>query len=535
MNTTMNSMIKIQDIAHAIFSVEEELDLFNKTIKGVYFWNLIRFPVYRKLSRQTGLYDQAHSSHDVNSRTAKIKHVLQGAKNLFSKNPYFNRKCDLLFFGHPRRKKMQDGLWWDLYCDPILKKISHRYNCILLEKPRYPNHCTPPKTPRISYLDLPALLGTVYFKLRKMDMSLSPTEERLLCKIEDCIARELGVAEKDLNLRKLNLRQVALGAIATRAKMLPIYTHLLAKLEPKLVIMVVSYTNQIFVEACKSLNIPVAELQHGFISKYHLGYYYPRAKPLNNALPDYFFAFGDYWIPFVDSIFHRENIFSVGYPFFEMETEKHLPEDIRGNIRRDIRRDTQGDTQGDRGGRSNKKQDQVVFISQGTTGREMSRFAVSLAARGDFPLQVIYKLHPGEYSRWKKAYPWLIDSGVEVIQDDSTSLYKLLAEAKALVGLSSTVIYEGLGLKQILGLDQRVFLLDLPGIENMNGLIETGAACKISTVDELVKKLMNPSPRVFKSDTKEDFKEQNINTNCFFQPHSLQNISQGIDEIIMKP
>lgn len=92
-------MIHIKDIAEAIFIAEEELDLFNRTIRDVYFWNLIRFPVYRRLSSQTGLYGQAHTTHNVSSRAAKVKHVLQGAKNLFHKNPYLNRKCDLLFFG----------------------------------------------------------------------------------------------------------------------------------------------------------------------------------------------------------------------------------------------------------------------------------------------------------------------------------------------------------------------------------------------------------------------------------------------------
>ena len=106
-------------------------------------------------------------------------------------------------------------------------------------------------------------------------------------------------------------------------------------------------------------------------------------------------------------------------------------------------------------------QNQVLFISQGTIGRDLSRLAVDLRQKLSPKYKVVYKLHPGEYRQWESRYPWLISGGLKVVDDDSISLYELLAESKALVGVNSTVIYEGLGL----GL--KIVLANLPGVESM--------------------------------------------------------------------
>jgi hypothetical protein len=46
---------------------------------------------------------------------------------------------------------------------------------------------------------------------------------------------------------------------------LPFYLLLLKKVKPKLSIIVVSYGKETFIEACKHLQIPVIEFQHGVL------------------------------------------------------------------------------------------------------------------------------------------------------------------------------------------------------------------------------------------------------------------------------
>jgi len=182
----------------------------------------------------------------------------------------------------------------------------------------------------------------------------------------------------------------------------------------------------------------------------------------------------------------ENHVISVGFPFFDMERSKF------GN---------------------EEKKDQIVFISQGTIGEKMSKFAVELKARQDFAMDLVYKLHPGEYARWKQDYPWLVGSGIKVVDDDSIPLYKLLMQSKILVGVYSTVVYEGLGL----GL--RTFLLKLPGVEIMNELIKSQALAVVSTTDGLMAKLKEPEPT-------------GLRPEFFLKPNALQNICTALDNII---
>jgi hypothetical protein len=128
--------------------------------------------------------------------------------------------------------------------------------------------------------------------------------------------------------------------------------------------------------------------------------------------------------------------------------------------------------------------------------------------------KIVYKLHPGEYARWKKEYPWLVDADIKVIEDDSVSLYQLFAESKIQIGVNSTAIYEGLSF----GL--RTFVLNLPGVEYMEDLAKEHYVTIIRSVDELQEYLRKPGPM------------PKISTEKFFRSNALENIHRALCEII---
>jgi hypothetical protein len=168
----------------------------------------------------------------------------------------------------------------------------------------------------------------------------------------------------------------------------------------------------------KTLKIPVIELQHGTIHKYHFAYSFPGSRRTKRTFPDYLFTFGDFWKKCVEFPIKKDCIFSVGYPFLEKEAAKYF-EVIKKN--------------------------QILFISQGSSGKELSKFAVDVTNYSDLNYNVVYKLHPGEYHRWKREYPWLYKERDKIkIVEESIPLYRLMAESKTQVGVSSTAIYEGL-------------------------------------------------------------------------------------------
>jgi len=467
--------MSLKTFFEAFLQVEEDLDLFNQRIDNVYFWERIRFPVYMRLMESTGIVGQAHTKFE---RTlANIgRRSLLALKNIFLKNPYCVPQAEILFLGSPRRKLLDDGKWWDIYCDPIIEGLDNGY--VYFETDYLNTHFTPAKTSRIWYLDFPLFLAAIKQELGAVRISLKRQDVLLLKEIEKQLEQQFRV--------RFNLQELVIRNLRSRRSTLPIYKRILEKVNPKLVILVESCGKETFIEACKEAHITVVELQHGVTGKYNPCHSFPGPGRLKRTYPDYLFVFGDFWKEDIQYPIGLDKVYSVGYPYLEREASKYL---------------------------GVEKQDQLLFISQGTAGKELSRFAVELSKRRDFPFTIVYKLHPGEYARWRNDYPWLLGTQIKVIDSDNVPLYKLFAESKIQVGLNSTAIYEGLyfGLKTI--------LLNLPGVEYMDRLIEKQIAHLVSCVDEIIKIIRQ-----------QRFNEVDIE--YFFKPDSLNNVRKAIDELL---
>lgn len=465
--------MKFKEIYKNFLQIEDELDLFSQKIDNVYFWERIRFKIFSEILQASG-FGQAHLKLEKNVRN-KIWSSYLLVKNLIIRNPFLATQSDFIFFGHPRRKLLEDGKWWDIYCDPIIEYLNHSY--LFLEKPYLNTHFTPSKTSNLRYLDLPMFLSALKRELGLVRVSFTAQDRKLL--------KELQVQIKDKLDVDIDIEKHVFKTLVVRKSELPIYEYLLKKLNPNLAIVVVSYNKETLIEICKHLSIPVVELQHGVITPYHVGYSFPGPKRTKYTFPDYLFTFGDFWKESVEFPISKDQIYSVGYPFLEMEVKKYA---------------------------KTEKMNQILFISQGTIGKEMSKFAFELSKREDLKYRIVYKLHPGEFGRWRKEYPWLNNSNIKVIEDEMP-LYKLFAQSKVQIGVYSTAIYEGLyfGLK--------TFLLNLPGVEYMNQLIEDQYALLVSSVEEFME--ITVENRV-----------KNINTEKFFKTNSVNNIVAKINEII---
>ena len=148
----------------------------------------------------------------------------------------------------------------------------------------------------------------------------------------------------------------------------------LSQREVKKVYLVVSYEWESLIAACHELNIEVIELQHGAISKLHLGYSFPNISKIP-YFPDKMLLFGEFWYDSVPLPIKKQNIIINGFNYHNSKV--HALENIAKN---------------------NK---QIIFISQGTIGKSLSEIAYDFAKTNqDF--KIIYKLHPGEYINWQK-------------------------------------------------------------------------------------------------------------------------------------
>ena len=269
------------------------------------------------------------------------------------------------------------------------------------------------------------------------------------------------------------------------------YVELFKKRNPKMIFVVVAYENHAIVAAAKSLGIKVIELQHGTITDYHLGYSYPEKTRRNGEIPyfpDMILSFGDYWMSDDTSPIERKNIIPIGFSYFQHQSRDFINLDVIDN--------------------------QIIFISQGVIGKYLSKVASEFAkANGD--LKVVYKLHPGEYETWRQNYPELVEASTfdnfSVIDNSEIPLYRLLAESNYQVGAFSTAIYEGLMF------NSKTFILDVPGIEYLDDLIEKGYVFKIKDADDLNANL-------------ETFKPTYYDKNFFFKNLDEELLKKVIDD-----
>ncbi|MBQ8016627.1 MAG: sialyltransferase [Methanobrevibacter sp.] len=450
--------VSVREICEAFFNLEEKYNLNYQQIQGCYAWQLIRMHLYYDITRKTQIFNAPQQKSL--SLADKVKTFLPFFKNSVLKNPFTGKYTrDILIFDHPR-KVIFNGEYCDIYSNFLVDFLKEDYSFEVLESP-YLNHHYTQKQDYVRYTDAIQLGSYVHKKFNKV--KFSQKELDLILKVQD----EL---EKIFNI-KLNIRWMLTTHILNFQYDFKKYVELFKKRKPKMIFVVVAYENHAIVAAAKSLGIEVIELQHGTITDYHLGYSYPKKTRLNGEIPyfpDKILSFGDYWMNEDTSPIVRENIIPIGFSYFQKQSKDFI------------------------GLESFDKQ--VLFISQGVIGKYLSGLAFEFA-KNQKDLRIIYKLHPGEYETWRQNYPELVEASkfdnFTVIDNSEIPLYKLLAESGYQVGAFSTAIYEGLMF------NCKTFILDVPGVEYLDDLIENEYVFKIENVDDLNNNLLGFKPTYY--------------------------------------
>lgn len=411
--------------------MEEELCLLEETIHGVRFWERARFAVYRRVQASQGFPRVSHAtSESWLTRWGKI--VSNTVRSLTTRNPARAGSTEVLFVGHPRRARTPAGRWKDLYCDPLMGSLDR--STMLVERPFQNAHKRPIVTKRTYYLDR---IWQAH-RLKRTIPALTDEETHLLGDLDEALASRFGFER--------SIRHVIEHVLKVHAARVPRYERLLDKLQPDVIVLVVSYVMEDLIQVAKSRGIPVVELQHGILHPHHMGYHYPGDRT-KEAFPDYVFTWGPNWNDRAAFPIPDENVIATGYA--------HLT---------DERESFQG----------TEKEERIVFISQPGSGRALSNLAVNLEDRTGY--DIVYKVHPSEARDWPNRYPWLEASNVSVQEG---GLHEVLASSTVQVGHSSTVLFEGLAY----GL--RTLILDAPGHQAVSSVLANEGASFVKTADDI--------------------------------------------------
>ncbi|EMA65538.1 hypothetical protein [Halorubrum kocurii] len=472
--TSSATELTFRSVHERFLELEAELDLFDWLIDGVPVWERVRFDVNKRILEGTGLLGAAHERDDGGSTRAAVADML---RSVSTRNPYLTPAADVAFFTHPRRKRLEDGLWWNIRCDPVIERLG--CDVAALESGREHGHRRPARTDDLRYLDPVERLADLRRRFAG-DWSFDARDEKRLDRLEAAIRERFGV--------DVDVGEMVGHSLSSRRRLRPSYEALLDRMDPDVAVVTVSYGREraIQIEACKRRGVPVAELQHGVIDPYHVGYSFPGPGRRKRMFPDYLLVYGRFWRDAVEYPIPDERVLPVGYPYIESQR----PTDERSADR-----------------------EQIVFVSQGAIGEQLSRFAASLAADPAFETDIVYKLHPAEVARYPESYPWLAAADVAVADGSDRSLYELFEASTAQVGVYSTAVYEGLRF----GL--RTYLYDLPGSAKLRALVDEDIATPVASVTDLVDAERSARGTV------------PFDTDRIFEPTALEAVPRAIERI----
>ncbi len=446
----MSPITSPKQICEALWDLEERFGLLRKPLRGVKVWQLLRMEIYYRVAQATGVYNTPHTNKDGLLDALKaLPSVLGALAHPPSRGDY---QRDILVFDHMRKIPV-GGTYVDIYTKHLLDSLEEG-SFDVIESVYLGRHLTP-KAPNRSYLD--RLAAKSYLRSRLTRVPFTPKERAFIDKIVGEIDRRFGAR---LPLRKMFAREITHFRTSVAD-----YAKLLEKRHPKKIYLVVSYSfyKRPLIAAAKAQGIPTLELQHGTLSPYHLGYNFPGCDEPLDYFPDRFLTFGDYWKEAAHYPLPPENIETYGFPYFHEQKKRY--EDVK------------------------KKPNQILFISQGVIGKKLSALAVECAKHLK-DKQIVFKLHPGEYDRWREEYTELVEArdldNLQVVDHNEKNLYEYFAESTHQVGVFSTAIYEGLAF------GCRTFIADLPGAEYMDDLVEKKIVRKIKSAAELIETLEVP-------------------------------------------
>ena len=470
--------------------IEQKYDLYHLEIEGVQPWMYFRFKFWNY-----GICKELLSLSNSLQTKSKIKIYGKQLKTVLNQFPYGGVRhicrADIIFYAHSRRIKR--GRYFEcIYTDCLLDKYPQS---IVMEDPFMNQHLTPIRAEHVYYTDLLRIKAILYSRIihrylktdryQKIYKQIQNNFEKPLREIET--AYQFAISYKKIYME---LTEIVLEIQLLKKEM----RKVLEKVRPRLIVEVVYYDtgHMVLNELAKEKGIPTVELQHGTMHAAHAAYQFADRCGEISQFPEYIFLFSEYWKNCAHLPIDDARVKVTGYPYFERQLSQYRKAAIeRGNITN------------------------IIFVSQGTIGRELSRLAADLYDMLDErQYHIIYKLHPGEYEGWRERNAELIKENIEVIDSLEHNIYEYFPQCKIQVGAYSTAIYEGLGF----GLT--TYIYDVGHADTMIELCRQGYATYVRNVEELYAHITA------------DAMHDNKTGKEFWKMNSLENICDEINKLL---
>ncbi|HCF38362.1 MAG TPA: hypothetical protein DER56_04710 [Thermosipho africanus] len=424
----MTSNWTLNYVRDKFIEIEKKYDVYSLTVNGVYFWKLIRFDLFSRITKDLKILNEGHPL----TKKDKVKRffgiVKYGSKNLWLRTKV--SQADVMLLSHGR-KSAHGNIYVDPYLYDIQKMLEkNKETYLVIDRPdHYGKHYEMDFENYIYFERFGHVVRELMYKPFSGNLNLKNKKNTI-----NIIQNEINsVFNVDIDLT--NLIKKKIFRFMQEKKY---FLKLLKKVKPKKIYLVVSYGKEELISAAEDLGIETIEVQHGVISNYHFGYYFPYDFRIP-YFPSRLVLFGKYW---KDSAFYPNNCTLETKSFSLLNMSEYVK-------------------------KFEEKQESVVFISQGSIGEKLSQVAAEFANNNN--INCYYKLHPSEYNQWKLKYKELFlcekQGKIKVISNQET-IYELFSKCKYSIGVYSTSIFESLLY------ECETFLTEIEGYQYMQFLID---------------------------------------------------------------
>ena len=398
-----------------ILDIENKYQLYTDEIEGAAYWMFLRFGIlqYQIIKDIVGNKTSIAGGGRKKSVISKAANrIYASLLNLKTRGAH----SDIAFLPHSRRI-LTSGKFREIYTDGF----AEEYKAVSIIDSNDFEHIPIASPCPVFYYDFPYGMKN-FIRKRLTYRTIRKKRQRIYNEAVQHLSQPLkDIADAyGITIDCESIYEQTAGFITYYQAEHEHCTELLRKINPKVLVIVVHYGGlpMFMCEAARKLGIKVIELQHGTMHTEHIGYHYRTDEKLIQ-LPDFIFTFSDYWHDFIEMPCSSTKLIAAGFPYYE--EQKALLKDTMAKAK-------------------SQSLKFILFISQGTVGNELSKFAVELNRKLDPKrFRIIYKLHSGERNTWREQYRSLAaahDEGrLEVIYNTENSIYQYFALSSVQVGV----------------------------------------------------------------------------------------------------
>jgi hypothetical protein len=464
-----------------------------KLSDGTKIWNLVRVILCFYIQKQDGGIE----AEEISSKT--LFYLL---KEGFSPLNLSNKEIDICGFSGTESRKFRNGKFYDIYMDPLYDVIDcdfyvfewptsqgYRRN---YRKNIYSKNYTQMHIPIFSK----AFLNIGIYKLLQRK-GFSIESESTLREIIEYFSKKTLLNENKLS------RYVD-DAIAVFFNMKGFFVKNLHKISPKAVLIRCGYGrfHMALSQACKELNIPSIELQHGIITKYNVGYVKTTVSENRDCVPDYIFTYGDIFSNIIKNgnLFTHDKVFTTGFPYIEEIIES--PPSINDRLKDFI----------------SKFSINILLTSQWPVADEIKNFVLDILKelkKSKQNVGIVFKPHPRDW----RDYSDMEKSENIFITDKYDDVYEILK----VIDIHSTV-YSTSGLESLAFGKPNIFIdVGKTSIKKIIDVVDNQTSFMVASPQQFIERT-NHIISNYKIISKDTIRVSEM----FFKPNAKENIEEKL-------